>query len=195
MIQTIEQATQTRILIGQNGVIVVTGRSPEGIGLAVKAIKMVEDEAHTSNLTQRIKVLLNVTDTTPQPQPIPSSSVAPSASSEPPASSIKATTSDPGASQAESSVQMAEEIPEEHQSTAAPNSHIAYSSSSPTSTDHASLPSSSTKGSSQEERSGKTDERRSAINPTSGDTRKNRTVIKGVHDEGSKEHDNKEEAD
>src|SRR5919201_1054848 len=33
MIQTIEQATQTRILIGQNGVIVVTGRSPEGIKL------------------------------------------------------------------------------------------------------------------------------------------------------------------
>src|ERR671911_274759 len=195
MIQTIEQATQTRVLIGQNGIIVVTGRTVDGIEMAVKAIRMVEEEAHTSNLTQRIKVLLNVTDTTPQPQPIPSSSVAPSASSEPPASSIKATTSDPGASQAESSVQMAEEIPEEHQSTAAPNSHIAYSSSSPTSTDHASLPSSSTKGSSQEERSGKTDERHSAINPTSGDTRKTRTVIKGVHDEGSKEHDNKEEAD
>src|ERR671929_79536 len=63
MIQTIEQATQTRILIGQNGIIVVTGRSPEGIGLAVKAIKMVEEEAHTSNLTQRVKVLLNVPDT------------------------------------------------------------------------------------------------------------------------------------
>lgn len=66
MIQTIEQATQTRVLIGQNGVVVVTGRNSEGIDLAVRAIKMVEEEAHTANLTQRIKVLLNVPDTPPQ---------------------------------------------------------------------------------------------------------------------------------
>jgi exosome complex component RRP4 len=63
MIQTIEQATQTRVLIGQNGIVVVTGRNPEGINLSVRAIQMVEDEAHTANLTQRIKVLLNVPDT------------------------------------------------------------------------------------------------------------------------------------
>jgi exosome complex component RRP4 len=69
MIQTIEQATQTRVLIGQNGIVVVTGRSPEGVNLAVSAIRMVEEEAHTANLTQRIKGLLNVPDTpTPQPQ-------------------------------------------------------------------------------------------------------------------------------
>jgi exosome complex component RRP4 len=66
MIQTIEQATQTRVLIGQNGIVVVTGRNADGIALAVKAIKMVEEEAHTANLTQRIKVLLNVPDTPPQ---------------------------------------------------------------------------------------------------------------------------------
>src|ERR671927_51145 len=65
MIQTIEQATQTRILIGQNGIVVVTGRTPEGVKLAVSAIRMVEDEAHTSNLTQRIKGLLNVPETSP----------------------------------------------------------------------------------------------------------------------------------
>src|SRR5262249_9760531 len=63
MIQTIEQATQTRVLIGQNGVIVVTGRNPEGIKLAEKAINMVQEEAHMANLTQRIKVLLNVPET------------------------------------------------------------------------------------------------------------------------------------
>jgi exosome complex component RRP4 len=63
MIQTIEQATQTRVLIGQNGIVVVTGRSLEGIEQAVKAIRMVEEEAHTANLTQRIKVFLNVPDT------------------------------------------------------------------------------------------------------------------------------------
>jgi exosome complex component RRP4 len=64
MIQTIEQATQTRILIGQNGIVVVTGRNAEGTQLAIRAIRMVEEEAHTSNLTQRIKTLLNV----PEPQ-------------------------------------------------------------------------------------------------------------------------------
>src|SRR5438093_3644491 len=66
MIQTIEQATQTRVLIGQNGIIVVSGRTSEGIKLSIRAIKMVEEEAHTANLTQRIKVLLNVPDTPPQ---------------------------------------------------------------------------------------------------------------------------------
>ena len=60
MIQTIEQSTQTRILIGQNGIVVVTGRNQEGVKLAVRAIRMVEEEAHTVNLTQRVKVLLNV---------------------------------------------------------------------------------------------------------------------------------------
>ncbi len=69
MIQTIEQATQTRVLIGQNGIVVVTGRNPEGILQAVKAIRMVEEEAHTANLTQRIKVLLNVPDNPQDAQP------------------------------------------------------------------------------------------------------------------------------
>src|SRR6185503_19768954 len=60
MIQTIEQATQTRILNGQNGILLVTGKNDEGIALAFKAIKLVEEEAHTSNLTQKVKDLLNV---------------------------------------------------------------------------------------------------------------------------------------
>jgi exosome complex component RRP4 len=60
MIQTIEQASSTRITIGQNGIIVVSGTEKEGIALAINAIHIVEVEAHTSNLTQRIKQLLNV---------------------------------------------------------------------------------------------------------------------------------------
>src|ERR671937_901387 len=63
MIQTIEQATQTRILIGQNGIVVVMGGNSDGVKLAMRAIRMVEEEAHTANLTQRIKTLLNVSDT------------------------------------------------------------------------------------------------------------------------------------
>ena len=60
MIQTIEQASSTRITIGQNGIIVVSGKDKEGVTLAINAIHIVEVEAHTSNLTQRIKQLLNV---------------------------------------------------------------------------------------------------------------------------------------
>jgi len=72
MIQTIEQSTRTRILIGQNGIIVVTGRDSDGIKLAVKAIRLVEEEAHTANLTQRVKSLLGVTDPSRQePSSIP----------------------------------------------------------------------------------------------------------------------------
>jgi len=62
MIQTIEKASSTRITIGQNGIIVVSGKDKEGITLAINAIHIVEVEAHTSNLTQRIKQLLNVPD-------------------------------------------------------------------------------------------------------------------------------------
>jgi exosome complex component RRP4 len=69
MIQTIEQATQTRVLIGQNGIVVVTGRNPEGTKLAVRAIRMVEEEAHTANLTQKIRALLNVPETTQEQAP------------------------------------------------------------------------------------------------------------------------------
>jgi exosome complex component RRP4 len=69
MIQTIEQATQTRVIIGQNGIVVVTGRDPDGLSLAAKAIKLVEEESHTTNLTQRVKSLLNVQDPEDPEQP------------------------------------------------------------------------------------------------------------------------------
>lgn len=58
MIQTIEQSTKCQIIIGQNGITVVSAPSPDGMLLAVKAIKMVEEEAHTANLTQRVKEML-----------------------------------------------------------------------------------------------------------------------------------------
>ena len=75
MIQTIEQATRTRVLIGQNGVIVVTGRNAEGIAMAVRAIRMVEEEAHTSNLTQRVKALLGIPESTGEASPNASQNV------------------------------------------------------------------------------------------------------------------------
>jgi len=62
MIQNIEKATKTKILIGQNGILVVSGNDPDGLSLSFNAIKMIEEQAHTSNLTQRVKKLLNIED-------------------------------------------------------------------------------------------------------------------------------------
>lgn len=58
MIQIIEQATKCQVIIGQNGITVLSAENPDSILLAVKAIKMIEEEAHTANLTQRVKDML-----------------------------------------------------------------------------------------------------------------------------------------
>ncbi|MFY9567461.1 MAG: exosome complex RNA-binding protein Rrp4 [Nitrososphaeraceae archaeon] len=211
MIQTIEQATQTRVIIGQNGVVVVTGRSQGGIELAVKAIKMVEEEAHTSNLTQRIKVLLNVPDTTPaQPQ------LSQSTSSSVPAA-MSATSKDisevsPTKSELQSApndiqqpVRKEQQSQDKEEQEQQPSSrhHLGQekasvsssdsspSSSSPTSADAISLPSSHSKSRSQDERGRKSDDQQSVAGVTGGDTRKAKTYVKGVH-EGLQEHDKKE---
>ncbi|MCL4404870.1 MAG: KH domain-containing protein [Candidatus Marsarchaeota archaeon] len=55
MIGQISRLTGTRIIIGRNGIIWLSGGNME---LALKAIKKVENEAHTSGLTERIKQML-----------------------------------------------------------------------------------------------------------------------------------------
>lgn len=211
MIQTIEQATQTRVIIGQNGVVVVTGRSQGGIELAVKAIKMVEEEAHTSNLTQRIKVLLNVPDTTPaQPQLSQSTSssvpAAMSATSKD-ISEVSPTKSElhsaPNDIQQPLRKEQQSQDKEEQEQQPSSRHHLGQekasvsssdgspSSSSPTSADAISLPSSHSKNRSQDERGRKSDDQRSVAGVTGGDTRKAKTYVKGVH-EGLQEHDKKE---
>lgn len=59
MIKTIGAATNCRLTVGQNGVIVISG-PPEGVVMAVKAINLVEQEAHTPDLQQKIQSLLSV---------------------------------------------------------------------------------------------------------------------------------------
>lgn len=185
MIQTIEQATQTRVLIGQNGIVVVTGRSPEGIELAVKAIKMVEDEAHTSNLTQRIKVLLNVPDTTPQPTQ--SSSEVTSATSEPSMSRVpEQAEAKPGPLEGQQRVQEQDQKQQKLQQPAqgTTNAPIPVTSS----TDATSGPSSHSKGRSQDEKGRTSDNPGSAItSPVSGESRKTKTAVKEIQ-EGMQEH-------
>jgi exosome complex component RRP4 len=60
MIQTIEMATKAMITIGQNGWIVISCEDPEGLLKAIEATKMVDAQAHTPNLTERIKSMLGV---------------------------------------------------------------------------------------------------------------------------------------
>ncbi len=59
MIKTIEAGTKSRMLIGQNGVVVIVG-SPEDTIRAIRAINLVEEEAHSADLTERVQSLLGI---------------------------------------------------------------------------------------------------------------------------------------
>ena len=57
MVNMIKDATHTRIMVGQNGLIWVDG-APENTIIAIKAIGIVESEAHTIGLTDRVAKFL-----------------------------------------------------------------------------------------------------------------------------------------
>jgi exosome complex component RRP4 len=57
MIQMLKNQTGCRIYVGQNGRIWIDGEL-ENIVLAVKAIRMIEDEAHSLGLTEKVKQFL-----------------------------------------------------------------------------------------------------------------------------------------
>lgn len=58
MVSMIKQATDTRITVGQNGVIWLAGEDPAKELIAVNTIRKIEDEAHIPGLTDRIKAYL-----------------------------------------------------------------------------------------------------------------------------------------
>ena len=58
MITMLKKETETDILPGQNGVILVTGRNPDQERTAVEAIYMIEREAHKTGLTDRVKAMI-----------------------------------------------------------------------------------------------------------------------------------------
>ena len=58
MIQIIETATGAIITIGQNGWIVVSCENRNGLLKAIKAIQMIDEQAHIANLTDRVKLML-----------------------------------------------------------------------------------------------------------------------------------------
>jgi exosome complex component RRP4 len=58
MITVIKEETGCLITIGQNGRIIVSGKSPEDERLAIMAIRKIEQEAHTTGLTDRVTEML-----------------------------------------------------------------------------------------------------------------------------------------
>jgi exosome complex component RRP4 len=58
MISTITSETGCQIILGLNGVILVTGKTPEDEELALLAIRRIEEESHKSGLTDRITQML-----------------------------------------------------------------------------------------------------------------------------------------
>lgn len=54
MISMIKQETGCHIILGHNGIVLITGKSLEDEELAMMAIHKIEDESHTTGLTDRI---------------------------------------------------------------------------------------------------------------------------------------------
>jgi exosome complex component RRP4 len=58
MVKMIGNLTHCDMSVGQNGLVILVG-PPEGVVRAVKAVHMIEDEAHLADLTQRVEAYLN----------------------------------------------------------------------------------------------------------------------------------------
>jgi len=58
MVNMIKQETGCEITVGQNGVILVSGKSPEEERLAMMAIRKIEQESHTNGLTDRVTEMI-----------------------------------------------------------------------------------------------------------------------------------------
>ncbi|KPV64301.1 MAG: Exosome complex component Rrp4 [Candidatus Bathyarchaeota archaeon BA2] len=58
MISMIKKETTCQITIGQNGLILINGKTPEDERLAVMALHKIEEESHTSGLTDHVTEML-----------------------------------------------------------------------------------------------------------------------------------------
>ena len=61
MISMLKRETNCQISVGQNGVVLIQGRSPLEENLAMTAVSMIEREAHTHGLTDRIHEMIEKT--------------------------------------------------------------------------------------------------------------------------------------
>ncbi|HDQ06453.1 MAG TPA: RNA-binding protein [Candidatus Bathyarchaeota archaeon] len=58
MVSMIKRETGCQLTIGQNGVVLISGRSPEEERLAVLALRKIEAESHTSGLTDQVNEMI-----------------------------------------------------------------------------------------------------------------------------------------
>lgn len=59
MISMLKKMTGCDIIVGQNGTVLVSGRQPKNEQVAVSAMFMIEREAHTRGLTDRVSEMMN----------------------------------------------------------------------------------------------------------------------------------------
>jgi exosome complex component RRP4 len=60
MIKSIETGTHCRMLIGQNGVVIIVGATEDALK-ASEAVNLVEREAHSADLTEKVQTMLGIT--------------------------------------------------------------------------------------------------------------------------------------
>lgn len=58
MISTLQKVGGCKVRIGQNGRIMIWGHDPDKVQRVTEAILMIEREAHTSGLTDRVREFL-----------------------------------------------------------------------------------------------------------------------------------------
>ncbi|MEM2110645.1 MAG: exosome complex RNA-binding protein Rrp4 [Candidatus Bathyarchaeia archaeon] len=58
MINMLKRETGCKITVGQNGIVLILGENPEDERLAMLAIQKIEQEAHTSGLTDRVTEMI-----------------------------------------------------------------------------------------------------------------------------------------
>ena len=58
MLNTLQDVGECRLRVGQNGRIIIRGKDPRMINAVVEALLMIEREAHTSGLTDRVHLML-----------------------------------------------------------------------------------------------------------------------------------------
>jgi len=58
MISMLKQESGCDVIVGQNGRVLIRGKDPKRVDVVIKAVKMIEEKAHTSGLTDRIKALI-----------------------------------------------------------------------------------------------------------------------------------------
>lgn len=58
MINMLKQECNCNIIVGQNGKVLIDGRDPNMVNLAIKVVNMIEDKAHTTGLTDRVKIFI-----------------------------------------------------------------------------------------------------------------------------------------